>query len=133
MILPSDCSTTSLSSPTVRRLPSVFDFDKKGIVNGFMLDANLKKQNPAAVKLVDWLRANAGKPTVKKKGSATWTFGGWKIEHDGGRLGRGFGLSDRTHPLEMRKFHGEPQSRDCGTSLLERMHGKTAPTNMLAI
>jgi hypothetical protein len=65
----------------------VFDFDKKGIVNGFMLDANLKKQNPAAVKLVDWLRANAGKPTVKKKGSATWTFGGWKIEHTEGGSG----------------------------------------------
>ena len=65
----------------------VFDFDKKGIVNGFMLDANLKKQNPAAVKLVDWLGANAGKPTLKKKGNATWNFGGWKIEHTAGGSG----------------------------------------------
>jgi hypothetical protein len=64
-----------------------FDFDKKGTVNGFMLDSSEKKQNPALVKLLDWLQANAGKPTVKKKGSATWVYGGWKIEHTAGGSG----------------------------------------------
>ncbi|MEN6439470.1 MAG: hypothetical protein ABFD97_12925 [Syntrophobacter sp.] len=64
-----------------------FDFDKKGIVNGFMLDAMSKKQNPPAVKLLEWLKANAGEPRVKKKGSAMWNFGGWKIEHVAGGSG----------------------------------------------
>jgi len=63
------------------------DFDKKGVVIGFMLDAGYKKQNPPAAKLVDWLQANAGKPQVKKKGSAIWNFAGWKIEHTAGGSG----------------------------------------------
>lgn len=65
----------------------VFDFDRKGTVHGFMLDSMRKDQNPAAATLVNWLQANAGKPQGKKKGSATWTFGGWKIEHTVGGSG----------------------------------------------
>jgi hypothetical protein len=65
----------------------VFDFDTKGIVSNVVLDSYLKEQNPAVTTLVDWLRANAGKPRVKKNGSATWIFGGWKIEHMAGGSG----------------------------------------------
>jgi hypothetical protein len=72
-----------------------FDFDKKGVVNGFALDAFSKKQNPPAAKLVEWLNANAGKPQVKKKGKVTWVFAGWKIEHEEGGSGE-----DSTYRVE---------------------------------
>ena len=65
----------------------VFDFDEKGMVNGVLLDSMRKEDNPAVTTLVDWLRTNAGKPLEKKKGSATWTFGGWKIDHTAGGSG----------------------------------------------
>ncbi|MCE5336719.1 MAG: hypothetical protein LLG06_19240 [Desulfobacteraceae bacterium] len=73
-----------------------FDFDKKGIVSNVVFDSMLKEQNPAVTTLVAWLRANAGKPRVKKKGSATWVFGGWKIEHAEGGSGE-----DSTYRIEL--------------------------------
>jgi hypothetical protein len=74
----------------------MFDFDKKGVVTGFTLDANLKKQNPAAAKLVEWLQINAGKPQTKGKGNMTWVFAGWKIEHASGGSGE-----DSAYRVEM--------------------------------
>ncbi|MDR3567850.1 MAG: hypothetical protein P4L43_07460 [Syntrophobacteraceae bacterium] len=65
----------------------LFDFDKKGVVTSFLLDSSEKDQNPPAAALVDWLRSNAGKPKVEKKGNTTWIFGGWKIEHSEGGTG----------------------------------------------
>jgi hypothetical protein len=65
----------------------VFAFDKKVFVSNIILDSQLKEQNPAVTTLVNWLRANAGNPSAKKKGSVTWIFGGWKIEHVEGGSG----------------------------------------------
>ncbi len=59
-----------------------FDFDEKGIVTKVMLDSYEAAQNPPVTALLKWLEANAGKPKLnKKKGTKTWIFSGWKIEH----------------------------------------------------
>jgi hypothetical protein len=73
----------------------VFAFDKKGFVSNVTLDSMLKEQNPAVTSLLKWLQANAGNPIEKKKGSATWIFGGWKIEHVEGGSGE-----DATYRIE---------------------------------
>jgi hypothetical protein len=58
----------------------LFDFDRKGIVTNVTLDSRFKEGNPSVATLVNWLRANGGKPAAKKEGSETWIFGGWKID-----------------------------------------------------
>lgn len=60
----------------------VFDFSKKGTVAGIMIDSFTKEQNPPVTALLEWLKVNAGRPAVKKKGTITWTFGSWKIKHN---------------------------------------------------
>ncbi len=65
----------------------LFDFDKKGMVIGFMLDAYDKAQSPPSAALVSWLGSHAKKSMVKTKESTTWIFGGWKIEHIEGGSG----------------------------------------------
>lgn len=59
----------------------VFDFSKKGTVAGIMIDSFTREQNPPVTALLEWLKVNAGRPSVKKKGTITWIFGGWKIKH----------------------------------------------------
>jgi len=59
-----------------------FDFDEKGIIAKLVLDSYEAAQNPSVTEIVKWLDANAGKPKInKKRGTKTWIFGGWKIEH----------------------------------------------------
>lgn len=59
-----------------------FDFDTKGIITKVMIDSYEAAQNPPVTSLLKWLNTNAGKPKVnKKKGTKTWIFIGWKIEH----------------------------------------------------
>jgi hypothetical protein len=59
----------------------IFDFSKKGILDGVMIDSFTKEQNPVVTKLLSWLKTNAGKPQAKSKRTMIWIFGGWKIEH----------------------------------------------------
>lgn len=75
------------------------NFDKKGVVNGLTLDSTLKEQNPAVTTLLGWLKTNVGKPKAQKKGSATWNFGGWKIEHAEGGSGE-----DSTYRIEFTRL-----------------------------
>ncbi len=55
--------------PETAPVTILFDFDKKGAVSGFLIDSSERDQNPAAAALVNWLKANAGKSEVKKKGA----------------------------------------------------------------
>ncbi len=58
-----------------------FDFNKRGMLSGVVIDSQLKEQNPPVTALLIWLNKNAGKPVVRKKGSIIWNFEGWRIEH----------------------------------------------------
>jgi hypothetical protein len=57
-------------------LALMFDFNKAGVLVGLGIDANMKQQNPVAVKLLDWLKQNGG--ASKKQGKFTrWEKSGY--------------------------------------------------------
>lgn len=53
-----------------------FDFSKTGALVGLSIESYMKQQNPVAVKLLDWLKQNAG--AGKKQGKVTrWEKSGF--------------------------------------------------------
>ena len=57
-------------------LALMFDFNKAGVLVGLGIEANMKQQNPVAVKLLDWLKQNGG--ASKKQGKVTrWEKSGY--------------------------------------------------------
>ncbi|MBS1197697.1 MAG: hypothetical protein H6R18_1482 [Proteobacteria bacterium] len=65
-----------VAKPGEGPLALMFDFNKAGVLVGLSIDANMKQQNPVAVKLLDWLKQNAG--AGKKQGKSTrWEKSGF--------------------------------------------------------
>jgi len=73
--------------PDLAPVSFVFDFDRKGVLDGIAIDAYEKAQNPTVQGLVTWLTANAGPPRLGRKGESAWEYGGWRITHRFGGSG----------------------------------------------
>lgn len=54
----------------------LFDFDKRGRWTTLVVEANMKKQNPVARELGEWLVKNAG-PGKKSGKTTTWSHAGF--------------------------------------------------------